>query len=471
MYLSADVYIPIITRSYLSWCDTLGSDRVLKFYDSLLKRGTAILPVFRDTDAIIDFGGIIKDVHAVPLGKSQTVDLMNHQLNRFLPDDALYDTVRNTAFSGSIFLSYRKKNIEQARAVMKAIHDAKSANCVAIWIDEFLIAGRDYEDQIRGELSRCDAVALVVTPNLLEKDNYVLKNEYPWAHEEFNKNIIPIETLKTDRIAIKAAYDGIESVTDVKDTAALDKRLQEKGFRYKELSPDEEYLLGMAFYRRIGVESDIERAFRLLESAAKRGNADACMQIAFFYTAGIGAKRNLDTALEYMLQAKEYLDKDFENDPVSSIHRLYDLLYGSDGLCLRLKTADRCDDAKKISADFRACLRKINKDAIEKYDLYLAESYLHAGDIFYEQHPSAQAIDEEFSNLWKAASIIKQSRDETSEMNIVYAQVYGCMADCAKAKLDYDNALADYKQAKIILSNEYNRTERIESLRSLLPFA
>ena len=76
---------------------------------------------------------------------------------------------------------------EEALKVMKAIHNTSSASAVAIWFDDFLVAGRDFNNQIEDKIKESDAMALVVTPNLLEKGNYVQRLEYP-KHKLFPRN-------------------------------------------------------------------------------------------------------------------------------------------------------------------------------------------------------------------------------------------------------------------------------------------
>ena len=56
---------------------------------------------------------------------------------------------------------------------MKQIHNTEYGKDAAIWFDDFLMPGEDFGKQIREMLKQADAMILSVTPNLLEKGNYV----------------------------------------------------------------------------------------------------------------------------------------------------------------------------------------------------------------------------------------------------------------------------------------------------------
>ena len=98
-------------------------------------------------------------------------------------------------FDATIFLSYRKKDRAYALELMKLIHDVPRAQGVRIWYDEFLSIGRDFNENIDNELKNCDLFALTVTPNTLEKGNYVLDTEIPNARK-YEKSFMAVERMK-----------------------------------------------------------------------------------------------------------------------------------------------------------------------------------------------------------------------------------------------------------------------------------
>jgi hypothetical protein len=67
---------------------------------------------------------------------------------------------------------------------MKLIHKNEFCRDIAIWYDEFLTPGENFNDSIRAALCKSDLFVLTVTPNLVNEPNYVEATEYPMALEE-----------------------------------------------------------------------------------------------------------------------------------------------------------------------------------------------------------------------------------------------------------------------------------------------
>ena len=412
-YIGASVFIPVVTEHYLSWCNRIGGN----------------------------------------------------QINRFIPDSELYEAVEKKAFNGKLFLSYRKKDREEALKVMKAIHNTSSASAVAIWFDDFLVAGRDFNDQIEDKIKESDAMALVVTPNLLEKGNYVQRLEYPKAHDKFSKRVLPVEAVETDRGGLSSLYDGIKNISDLNDLDALELLMRQSGFAPPFISRDRDYLLGMAFYLGIHVEKDMERALKLLEGSAKQGNVDALEQMAFFYIAGIGVKRDHDKAIEYKNEARKILVSQMDKQPVESIHRLYKLLYGVDGLSLLLRSRDRCVDARSADGQFLSCMDKISPSELKEYDLYRAQALNHLSDIHFDQNLSSQMIENALKHARDGIEIIDASKNKyDNEMQFVYAQLLAGQADCYKAQGKASQAERYYKSASEKAISVYRSANDIEYL-------
>ncbi len=125
-------------------------------------------------------------------------------LNGVLVGDDLAERVRN-AFDAYIFLSYRKKDRAFAQQLMRMIHRSKSSRDIAIWYDEFLVPGENFNSAIRTALKKSKLFTLVVTPNLLEEGNYVMQYEYPEARAQ-GKDILPVEMKKTDLDILRCFY-------------------------------------------------------------------------------------------------------------------------------------------------------------------------------------------------------------------------------------------------------------------------
>ena len=85
--------------------------------------------------------------------------------------------VRN-AFDACVFLSYRKKDRRQARA-----------------------------------LRRSAAFVLLVTPRLTEEENYVARVEYPAARQE-GKTVLPVQVEQTEWTALRRLFVGLPACVD-----------------------------------------------------------------------------------------------------------------------------------------------------------------------------------------------------------------------------------------------------------------
>ena len=133
--------------------------------------------------------GGLDDVFNKKFGDLQYLDKFNtdptsipyeEKLTKYLESvivgDELAKKVR-AAFDAYIFLSYRKKDRKYAQELMKLIHSNPLCRDIAIWYDEFLTPGEDYNRNIENALSKSKMFILVVTPCLLEESNYVMRVE------------------------------------------------------------------------------------------------------------------------------------------------------------------------------------------------------------------------------------------------------------------------------------------------------
>ena len=108
-----------------------------------------------------------------------------------------------------IFLSYRKDDRALAQKLMELVHRIKFCRDVAIWYDEYLIPGENWEKSVMNELKRSEVFLLNVTKNLLADGNFVFKKEYPAAINS-GRPILPAETEPTDRDKLEDMYNGTE---------------------------------------------------------------------------------------------------------------------------------------------------------------------------------------------------------------------------------------------------------------------
>ena len=460
--LSMLVFIPLITENYLSLSKRKGAVKRKdggSFLTDLMQRGIAVLPVFDKPETVFDFNEQIGNMHGIFLSNPEADRLLAAQLDRFLPDSKITERIMQQAFRGKIFLSYRKADVQEAIRIMKAIHDTDAARRAAIWFDEFLEAGRDFNDEIRKMLSDCDAVAFVVTPNLVKKGNYVLEEEYPVA-VQMGKKLIPIQAQNTDAEQIATELPRAGKPVDVTDREAIEALLKKAGFSAADdLSPLTAFLLGMAFLGGIGVEKDETRALALLEFSADEDCVEACEEMSFLYLAGIAVKRDLDRSLEYKLKAYRLLMK--ETPSAERTDRLYNLLFERDGLCLLLASKDRCDENRRIA---RAFLDSVDEtdDGDGKYTLYRAEACIDIADEHFDP-PGSERADEAISCARKVLDLLNAYNGNDPEQAQHYrAEAYSALSAAYERKADIDMAISFAKMAKVSAVELEQRTQKTE---------
>ena len=296
-----------VTEDYL-YSDNFARQRELPFAEQCR---IPILPIVQKKGLSLPFNRICgslqclnekdKDPTALPF-----VEKLQKHLNSVLLSDETTKKIQD-AFDAWIFLSYRKKDRRIARDLMKMIHQNEYCRDIAIWYDEYLVPGEAFDKAIEEALAKSGLFALLVTPNLVNEDNYVMRVEYPLA-KEWNKNIIPLENGPVDLKLLKEKFPDIpECISALDDKAViseLQKRLKTAAVRETD-RPEHNYLLGLAYLGGLHVEKDPQTAEVLIKSAAEAGLPEAVNKIAEMYATGDGVKRDFPTAITW---EEKYVD-------------------------------------------------------------------------------------------------------------------------------------------------------------------
>ena len=212
------------------------------------------------------------------------------------------EAIRST-FQRHLFLSYRKKDRPLAHDLMRCIHEDPRCQGVAIWYDEFLTPGEDFNDNIEGSLLKSDLFLLAVTPSLLELPNYVQQIEYPRAQQE-EKPVLPVELAPTDAQQMATEYRDLPECASLEDRAGLRARLVdllgEFGTGPEGMSEEELlYLRGRAYLEGLDVEREPDIGAALVMRAAQAGYEPAMTRLSMLYRQGEGVERNLDASLQW----------------------------------------------------------------------------------------------------------------------------------------------------------------------------
>lgn len=224
---------------------------------------------------------------------------LNSFLNSVLIGDELIQKVK-AAFNAYIFLSYRKKDRKYARQLMDLIHSNEKCWNIAIWYDEFLIPGENFNSAIEKALQNCDLFALAVTPSLLEEANYVQNIEYPLACN-CKKKILPVEMEETDRTLLRSIFPQLPELVDLTDSTsiqdALLTHLRTIAITPHENDPEHDFFVGLAYLHGIDVEINYDIAIDLIRRAAKKGVVEAVEKLVEIYDKGIGVRRDIKEAI------------------------------------------------------------------------------------------------------------------------------------------------------------------------------
>jgi TPR repeat protein len=263
-----------------------------------------------------------------PYSEDTTARSYEEKLQKFLTAVLLGDDLAEqarAAFDAYIFLSYRKKDRQYANELMRLIHQNDFCRDVAIWYDEFLIPGENFDKAIAKAMENSALFALVVTPNLLEEHNYVLENEYP-AAQKSGITILPAEMVKTDQTALGEKYPSLPTPANAYNetdlAGALSTALSHIAKRENN-DPKHLFFIGLAYLGGIDVEIDRERALRLIAQASNGGLPEATEKLANMYRFGEGVARDPARAFFYRERLIEQYQLMYESSPAKETFFLY----------------------------------------------------------------------------------------------------------------------------------------------------
>ncbi len=172
-------------------------------------------------------------------------------------------------FSQMYFVSYRRIDGRYVDFIQRLIHKDERLYTTQVWYDSYEAPGEDFEYNLFKIINKCTAVLLLVTPQLLEPDNYVTRIEIPYARA-CNKPIIALLMEETDlnklyeMIQIKKVYKPNE--WEFFGEILLDASVS---LPNRDLSPMKMAQLAEAYMNGKDVERNIDIACKLLYRAVQ----------------------------------------------------------------------------------------------------------------------------------------------------------------------------------------------------------
>ena len=275
-----------------------------------------ILPLMQDGISSRDFSKILPGAHCLNEYKNEVStitfgDRLRSFLEQTLTDNEEAEKI-HSFIKDYFFISYRKKDRASAISVMKRIHEYDHLWDVGFWYDEFLVPGENYHEEIENALKKSCADVMVITPNTVEQDNYIIKTEYPRARE-LGCNILAIEAEKTSDDELKNAFEGLPEVIDLKDDSLGDMLgavLQNTPDESEREAPERLYYIGLSYFKGIDMERDIRKGMLLLKKSAQNGYSDAYERLVRIYLNGIGLGETQRDALNCQKAYLSKLEKD-----------------------------------------------------------------------------------------------------------------------------------------------------------------
>ena len=201
------------------------------------------------------------------------------------PDDArLY----NSLLRKRGFISYRKKDRALLSRLVERVRACPQLVDVALWFDDALVPGEDYNEQIERELDRADFVLFMVTPAFMEKGNYVLEREYPQAVAA-GKPFVAVATHNVDGAALAEAYPQLGACVSWDEPGAVEAALRAATGTDEAHSPSprQKYLLAREYSIGERTERNSRLSHRLYLESAEEGDAWAMARLAADYNEGV----------------------------------------------------------------------------------------------------------------------------------------------------------------------------------------
>lgn len=256
-------------------------------------------------------------------------DKLQKYLESVLIGNELAEKIR-AAFDAYVFLSYRKKDRRYAQELMRLIHKNDFCRDIAIWYDEFLTPGENFNDSIKEALQKSGLFVLTVTPNLVNEPNYIMTTEYPMARQE-GKPILPAELVPTDRDKLSEKYVDIPNPTnaynDVELSEALLESIKRMNIKENDISPEHNFFIGLAYLGGVDVEVDRERALELITMSAEEDLPEAMLKLIAMYTDGIGVERDSNAVQKWSKRLADYYFKKIisRNGTLKSKNKVHEL--------------------------------------------------------------------------------------------------------------------------------------------------
>ena len=419
-----------------------------------LRNNIPILPIMQEKNLEELFNKKFGDLQFLDATSSDSTAIdysekLARYLGAVLVDDDLASEVR-AAFDAYIFLSYRKKDRQQANELMRLIHQDPRCRTIAIWYDEFLTPGENFNDAIKEALEKSDLFALAITPNIIKGDNYVMSIEYPLARK-LGKSILPVEMVSTWHWNLTRKLKGLPEIVDGKSADTIGSRTLEAvksiGFAEEGHDPLHSFFIGLAYLTGIDVEVDQAYGVKLISESANAGCLEAMQKLVWMYNAGEGVPRDYGKAIEWqgkLVDAlQEAYDADGDRDTADALLSAINTLASFHFLQCRY------DEAQTFYNKLLNCVDDMGFDGGDPLLRYRSMAYDGLGRIAdaHNDVSEANAFYAKEKQLYESLANTQDDLMALSDLSVCYARI----AAHALERGDYETAEENYSKAIAII--------------------
>lgn len=457
------VVIPV-TRRFLTDEKILCSKEFRFFFE----KHVPVLPIVEEPDIADLYQAVFKnmqylskfeiEVNSIPYAKK-----MENFLSLVLLKDETAEKIR-AEFDTHVFVSYRKIDRKYANDFMRLLHSREEYEDVGIWYDEFLTPGENFNDEIAGAINRCNVFSLVITPNIVDGNNYVVATEYPLAVEN-GKAIFAAEFVDTDKKLIEEKFCGITDPVSARDAAAFDNAFGsvlgslEKNERND--SAEHKFLIALAYLTGTEVEVNVEKALSILGVCAEKNYLPAMEKLVDIYHRGHGVAVDYEKAIA-MQKRIVALNKAALSEKKAEVVSVASSLYTLANLYLDLYDFAA---AAAIFDEALAILDGKGEENLTARDLYYYKLCYNQAALAYKgkNEPVAAA-------KYYLAGIELMKRHDSSENEVkeYLAEFYNNLGAHLVGLGDYEYGLKYFEEAMSVLCEKFDNSKNKDGAFGLI---
>ena len=450
--------------------------------DFAIKQNIPVLPLLEEQGLEILFNEVCGNLQILnKYDPDPTALPFKDKLKLFLDTVLLKDDMIlkiRKAFAAYIFLSYRKKDRRYAQEVMKLIHRDPFTRDIAIWYDEFLTPGEDFNESIKEAFEKSGLFSMVVTPNLLEKSNYVMTTEYPMACEA-GKTILPIAAVDIDKEALKQDYPGIpEPIEAQEGNVDLIGSLIRKALDIKkDDDPLHKFFIGLAYLSGIDMDTDHEKARTLITEAAEGECEEAYRKLVTMYEVGQGVNRDYEESASWQEKYVVLLEKKLSAEETDEDLR-FKYIRAANAAAAKWRGLLRYDHCWSLLEKMMA-LEIADMSNHEK--IAMAESFQYAAEMANSQKEYSKArkflemmleISDSFITSFKEIELENKGSSRDSDMLKTIYRGLGLViqGDIEANEKNWEEAISSYEEAEPLIRKVFARdpAKNQDSARTLV---